>query len=101
MDIDDNDLEKRALKAFYAGDRELGHELQDEFVEAVRTQFADKDHCSCQKPCKYHGKCLECVAIHRAHRDHLPNCFHSMINDRLKSMSGLTEHSVIDSIVSK
>lgn len=94
MKIDNNEIEKKAMAAFRAGDRETGHKIQDEFVSQFREAYADQDHCSCKKPCKYHGKCKECVAIHRAHRDHLPNCFHSMINERIKIMSELTEHSM-------
>ena len=37
---------------------------------------------------------VSCVAMHRAHRDHLPNCFHDMVNERLLSLSSLTEHSI-------
>lgn len=39
---------------------------------------------------------MECVAIHRAHKDHLPNCFRNMINERIEKLSELTEHSIID-----
>lgn len=28
----------------------------------------------------YHGNCKECVAIHRAHQEHVPNCMRPVIN---------------------
>ncbi|WP_027622915.1 hypothetical protein [Clostridium lundense] len=99
MIIDNNSKEKEAMQAFHKGDRELGYKLQDEFVQELReSKEKGQDHCSCQKACKYHGKCMECVAIHRAHRDHLPNCFRNMINERIEKLSQLTEHSIIDQI---
>lgn len=52
------------------------------------------DYCSCTEKCGHHGKCWECVMIHRGHRGHLPFCFHDMVNERLYSLSGLTEGSL-------
>ncbi|MCQ1529286.1 LPS biosynthesis protein [Lutispora saccharofermentans] len=98
MIIDNNPKEKEAMKAFHKGDRSLGHKIQDEFVEELRASLGKTDHCSCQKACKYHGKCIECVAIHRAHREHLPNCFRSMVNERIEKLSELTEHTALEQI---
>ena len=98
MIIDNNPKEKEAMKAFHKGDRSLGQKIQDEFVEELRASLGKTDHCSCQKACKYHGKCIECVAIHRAHREHLPNCFRSMVNERIEKLSELTEHTALEQI---
>lgn len=98
MIIDNNLNEKEALDAFNKGERLLGYKLQDEFVAELRESLGKEDHCSCEKACKYHGKCIECVAIHRAHRDHLPNCFKSMVNERIEKLSKLTEHSILEQI---
>jgi hypothetical protein len=99
MIIDNNPKEKEAMEAFKQGERSLGYKLQDEFVAELRESILkEEDHCSCEKACKYHGKCAECVAIHRAHRDHLPNCFRSMINERIKKLSELSEHSFVEQI---
>ena len=43
------------------------------------------DYCSCPEACPHHGKCWECVLIHRGHRDHLPYCFWDMINESAKN----------------
>ena len=91
MLIDNNQQEKTALAHFRNGDDARGHELQDRFVADVKSSVAD--HCSCTVDCKYHGKCWECVVIHRGHQDHLPNCFHDMVNKRVREISGLTEHT--------
>jgi hypothetical protein len=86
------------MQAFKRGERALGHKLQDEFVAELRESKEKEDYCSCEKACKYHGKCVECVAIHRAHREHLPNCFRSLVNERIEILSELTEHSIIEQI---
>ena len=94
MIIDGNPTETEAMKEFLKGNAQEGSRLQDifiaEFLEAIKTQ----DYCPC-KGCKYHGKCLECVAIHRGHRHHLPNCFRDMVNEKLCKLSELTEHTVL------
>ena len=64
----------------------------------ISKRYADKDHCPCQKACRYHGNCKECVAIHRAHQEHVPNCMRPMINKKLKILSKLTEHTLANEI---
>ncbi len=96
MQIDGNEVQKNATDAFNRGDKAEAYLLQDEFVDMLHHSLeANEDHCNCtKKGCKYHGKCLECVAIHRAHREHLPYCMQSMVNEKLMSLSALTEHSL-------
>ena len=92
MDIDKNPLECKAMEAFRNGEQETGFMLQDEFVAQLRESIKSQDHCPCKKSaCKYHGNCLECVAIHRAHQEHLPVCFRDMVNERIQQLSTLTE----------
>ena len=86
---------KNNLNSIY---RARGLQLQEEFAAAFREAYKDKDHCSCQKACRYHGNCKECVAIHRAHQEHVPNCMRPIINQKLKLMSELTEHSLANEI---
>jgi len=48
--------------------------------------------CSCPNTlCDWHGKCKECVALHRYHNDHVPACLHPIIDDKLKALVGVTE----------
>jgi hypothetical protein len=94
MNIDKNQIECDAMEAFKEGNRVLGHKLQDQFVKLVRESLDTEDHCNCtNRSCKYHGKCLECVAIHRAHQDHLPYCMQDMLNQKIRDLSALTEDS--------
>ena len=79
MIIEGNPKEKEAMKAFHEGDRA-------------------KDHCPCKKACRYHGNCKECVAIHRAHQEHVPNCMRPILNKKIKLLSELTEHTIADEI---
>ena len=95
MQIDKNEKEKQALRLFHQKERAKALEVQAEFVDDLRKAVADgMDHCSCKNAaCAYHGQCMECVAIHRAHEDHLPQCLRGMVNDRIRALSELTEHT--------
>lgn len=94
MKIDGNELEKAAMKQFHAGNRAEGLRIQEQFAAQFREEYAQKDHCPCQKACRYHGNCKECVAIHRAHQEHVPNCMRPMLNLKIKALSELTEHTI-------
>lgn len=94
MEIDNNPIEKRAMEAFHRGDRAEGLRIQEEFASAFREEYREKDHCPCQKACRYHGNCKECVAIHRAHQEHVPNCLRLMLNRKIRALSELTEHTL-------
>lgn len=96
MKIDRNPDEIQAMDAFHSGDYEAGHALQDGFLAELHKAMREDglDHCSCKADCKHHGHCLDCVALHRGHQDHLPACFHGMVNDRLRRLSLLTEDSM-------
>lgn len=98
MIIDNHPKEKEAMKAFHRGDRGEGQRLQEEFAAEFREEFKEKDHCSCPKACRYHGNCKECVAIHRAHQEHVPNCMRPIINQKLRLLSELTEHTIANEI---
>lgn len=98
MIIDGNLKEKEAMAAYQRGDREEGHRLQTEFVAEFRREYEKKDHCSCMVACRYHGNCKECIVIHRGHQDHVPNCMRDMLNQRIKQLSRLTEHSIANEI---
>ncbi|MGE9882758.1 LPS biosynthesis protein [Blautia obeum] len=93
MIIDGNEKEKAAMAEFHNNNREEGYRLQEEFVSEFRKEYADKDHCPCTKACRYHGNCKECVAIHRAHQEHVPVCMRPLVNAKIKILSELTEHT--------
>lgn len=98
MVIEGNEKQREAMDAFHRGDRAEGLRLQEEFASAFREAYRDRDHCPCGKACRYHGNCKECVAIHRAHGEHVPNCMRPMLNAKLKLLSALTEHSLAEEI---
>ena len=98
MMIENNPKELAAMKEFHKGNRPEGLRLQEEFAAEFREEYKDKDHCPCKKACRYHGNCKECVAIHRAHQEHVPNCLRPMLNKKIKLLSELTEHSLADEI---
>ena len=94
MIIEGNPKQKEAMEAFHRGDRAEGLRLQEEFAAAFREEYKDKDHCPCQKACRYHGTCKECVATHRAHHEHVPNCMRPLLNKKIRALSELTEHTI-------
>lgn len=94
MKIDGNEIEKAAMACFHEGNRAEGLRIQEEFASRFREEYKDKDHCPCKKACRYHGNCKECVAIHRAHEEHVPYCMQAMINKKIRLLSELTEHTV-------
>ena len=98
MIIEGNQTEIEAMKEFHKGNRQRGLELQEKFAAEFREEYKEKDHCPCKKACRYHGNCKECVAIHRAHQEHVPNCMRTMINAKIKALSELTEHTIADEI---
>ncbi len=86
MIIEGNQKELDAMKEFHRGNRKEGLRLQEEFAAEFREEYKDKDHCPCKKACRYHGNCKECVAIHRAHQEHVPNCMRPLLNKKINSM---------------
>ena len=53
-------------------------EFYSNTVQEIRDVLKNPQNlkCSCPKvKCEWHGKCQECVAVHRYYKDHVPNCF--------------------------
>lgn len=50
MKIEYNEKEIAAMAEFHKGNRAEGLRLQEEFAAEFRKEYADKDHCPCQKP---------------------------------------------------
>ena len=99
MKIDNNLIEMEAMAAFRKGDSDEGHRLQDSFLNEFHDSLKQgEDFCSCTADCKHHGKCMDCVTLHRGHGDHLPECMHAMLNERIEKLSELSEHSIIRQI---
>ena len=72
-------------------------EFYSEVVQEIRSILKEPENlkCSCPKvKCEWHGKCQECVAIHRYYKDHVPNCFQQFINDKIKAIAQIGELSV-------
>ena len=90
MVIDGNDLEKKSLEKLKAGNVADSRAAEDEFLRQAREQ--PDGGCSCPKnDCRWHGKCYECVMLHRGAADHIPTCFHDIVNKRLQGALDLTE----------
>ena len=52
-------------------------------------------NCICPNSlCDWHGKCKECVALHRHHNDHVPFCLQPFIRDKLKALASTIETNI-------
>lgn len=75
MDIDNNVTMRESLRVEKAGDLPNAYRLREDFTAEFRqAQGKGQNVCSCTVDCIYHGRCAECIAIHRGHRQELPNC---------------------------
>ena len=70
---------------------------KEEYYEQVlqnRKLAADSEITKCTCPntlCDWHGKCKECVALHRFHNDHVPVCLQPIIQDKVKDLARAVE----------
>ena len=77
----------------------LAESLIEKFgLRQIEAYYASDRKEACQKACRYHGNCKECVAIHRAHQEHVPNCMRPILNQKIKLLSELTEHTIAKEI---
>jgi len=70
---------------------------KEEFYERVkrlRIIASDPEYqkCSCPKTaCEWHGKCVECVTLHRYAKKHIPNCLQQFVNEKIKAIADIGE----------
>ena len=61
---------------------------KEEYYETVlenRKLVEDPKIIKCVCPntlCDWHGKCKECVSLHRYHNNHVPVCLHELIKNK-------------------
>lgn len=73
---------------------------KEEYYEEVlrnRSLAADPEvtKCPCKATlCQWHGRCRECVALHRHHGDHVPSCLQPLLRDKLKALASAAELSM-------
>jgi len=88
--IDDNSEYREVMEAYRSGDFERARQMDKAFVDRA---LQERDHCPCKEPCRWHGKCKECVIMHRGHQDHLPKCMQPIL---LKQVHGLLQLAETD-----
>lgn len=92
MFVDGHPLAKESFRQGQAGNVEEDHRIRDQFIQEVKDSGID--HCSCPNACSLHGKCMECVIVHRGHKDHLPCCFFDMVNEKMECLYHMTEETL-------
>ena len=74
---------------------------KEEYYDLVlenRRLAADSKITKCPCPntlCDWHGKCKECVALHRYHGDHVPFCLQPIIRSKVKSLADTCEMELL------
>ena len=59
-----------------------------------RAVLKQEDVLRCTCPyvrCEWHGRCRECVALHRYHASHLPCCLQPLLRDKITALAGTCE----------
>lgn len=55
------------------------------------------EDCPCTLlSCTAHGNCVECVSIHRQHKEHVPECIADILREDLKVIAAKIECGIID-----
>lgn len=73
---------------------------KEEYYELVlenRRLAADPKVTACTCPntlCDWHGRCRECVALHRYHGDHIPACLQPIIKEKVRALAATVEMEV-------
>ena len=77
---------------------EYTKEEYDKVLDKSREIIADKslDACPCSQKCEWHGKCFECVKIHRIKGKHIPECLQHLFINKLKDIAKCVECKVVD-----
>lgn len=66
-------------------------------VQEIRAMLDGPSCAACSCPndyCEWHGKCEQCVRIHRHFGDHLPNCLQFILVDKVKALAQTVELNV-------
>jgi hypothetical protein len=75
---------------------------KEEYYQSVlenRKLAADPEilKCPCTSTlCEWHGRCRECVALHRYQGDHVPACLQPLLRDKLQALAAVAEQFTVD-----
>lgn len=54
------------------------------------------NECPCTQECEWHGKCFECVKIHRVKGKHIPECLHFIFEKKVNDLAQCIERKLSD-----
>jgi hypothetical protein len=78
-------------------DKETIMEQSDDTKPSERTFATFAEDCPCEVlTCELRGHCVECVAGHRKHRSHLPECMQPMLRDLVEQLASKVEYGVVE-----
>ena len=76
---------------------EISQEDKEKYLEKIKEcremiNTEKNRHCTCPKiKCEWHGKCFECVLLHRVNQDHIPCCLQPMLRSKIKDLAKVAE----------
>lgn len=59
-------------------------------IEDLRAMIRSGTHAACpcvQMKCEWHGRCYECVMIHRVLKNHVPECLQTMFYEKMEQLA--------------
>jgi hypothetical protein len=75
----------------------MGKEEFAELIQLCREKIASGKYNKCSCPeikCEWHGKCQECVIIHRAFEEHVPHCMKPILRNKIKAIAQTIEFDI-------
>ncbi|HHW30136.1 MAG TPA: hypothetical protein GXX20_00435 [Clostridiaceae bacterium] len=87
--IDGNEKAAAIMPLYHANMHEEAKRLEMEVLEEIKK--SGQKMCPCTGICDRAGNCVDCVLLHRAHKDHLPRCFWKMVIERVPEHRGLCD----------
>ncbi len=68
-----------------------------ELITEIRHILKNSENLKCTCPntfCEWHGKCKECVALHRYYGNHIPTCMQPIMKNKVRLLADAVELNV-------
>lgn len=87
--IDGNEKAAGIMPLHHGNKPEEARALEMEVLAEIKE--SGQKLCPCIGTCERAGNCVDCILLHRAHKDHLPRCLWKMVRERVPDHCGLCD----------
>ncbi|HHT66121.1 MAG: hypothetical protein ACOX25_04245 [Caldicoprobacterales bacterium] len=87
--IDGNEKAAAIMPLYHENKVEESRALELEVLTEIKE--SGQNLCPCLGICERAGNCVDCILLHRAHKDHLPRCLWKMVRERVPDHNGLCD----------